>query len=68
VIEMSTIDVVKNNSVDVSVHKKAASEKTRQIVLDMIDKDINQYIVDRSKERRRNGNVPNEVTDEQAIG
>jgi hypothetical protein len=58
------MDVVTNNTAGVSERKKAPSEHVRQVVLDMIDQQVNQYIDDRSKERHRIGNVQDEVTNE----
>ena len=49
----TTADVVTNNSADSSERKRVPSEKARRIVLDMIDQDVNQYITDRSMERRK---------------
>ena len=45
-------------------HKRTPSEKTRRIVLDMIDQEVNQSITDRSMERRRNGNATPDLEDE----
>jgi hypothetical protein len=60
---MSTIkDVVTNNSASISDIKKAHSEKSRQIVQELIDAEVRQFIVDRSTERRNKNVNKDDVT------
>ena len=49
----TTIDVVKKNPTKSTERKRESSEKTRRMVLDMIDQEVNQSITDRSMERRK---------------